>query len=230
MRDNGWGKPLVFLVLLLSGVTLAQVNPEKTSVVVNGNSGEAAVVRINSRTYIDLENMARIANGSVAFHGHQITLILPGSGARAPATPEPDQPVSPAGLSRNFMIAGIETIAQLREWGSTMAYAIQNGYGVTEGWANDYREKAANSLRLASAAASSEADRNALQLLTNEFTSVGTWSDNLVDAKKSMDTAKYSTSPNVLRDEPLSQKIINCGRFLGKMLGSAEFKDDPSCH
>src|SRR5262249_4093552 len=130
----------------------------------------------------------------------------------------------------SFMMAGIEAIAQMREWATTMAYAIQNGYGVTESWAADYREKAANSLRLASTAVSTDADRSALQLLTKEFESVESWSSHLVEAKKSMDTAKYQTSPNTLREEPLSQKLVNCGRFLAKMLGSAEFQDDPSCH
>src|SRR5207253_11090395 len=52
----------------------------------------------------------------------------------------------------------------------------------------------------------------------------------LVEAKKSMDTAKYALSPSSLRDEALSQKIISCGRFLAKMLGSSSFQDDPSCH
>ena len=41
-----------------------------------------------------------------------------------------------------------------------------------------------------------------------------TWSDELVEAKKNMDTAKYSMSSGALRNEPLSQQIINCGHFL----------------
>ena len=223
---------LVLLMLLLCGVILAQVKPESRTLVVNGKAGEATVVQINSRTYVDLENLARIANGSLGFDKNQITLTLPGgyeASARA-AAPAPDQPPAHVGLSRNFMMAGIETLAQMREWASTMAYAIQNGYGVTESWAADYREKAANALRQASASVSTDADRNAMQLLANEFEAVREWSNKLVEAKKSMDTAKYSTSPNALRDEPLSQKIISCGHFLGSMLGSAEFKDDPSCH
>ena len=32
------------------------------------------------------------------------------------------------------------------------------------------------------------------------------------------------------RNEPLSQKIIACGRFLAPMLGSGSFQDDASCH
>jgi len=231
MRDQCWGKPVIFLILLLTRDALAQAKPETRTVVVNGNSGPAAVVNINNRTYIDLENLARIAHGTLGFDGHQITLVFPIS-TPTPSAASPDINEQPTrnGLSRSFMMAGIEAIAQMREWASTMAYAIQNGYGVTESWAADYREKAANSLRLASTAVSTDADRSALQLLTKEFESVESWSTHLVEAKNSMDTAKYQTSPNTLREEPLSQKLVNCGRFLAKMLGSAEFQDDPSCH
>jgi hypothetical protein len=128
------------------------------------------------------------------------------------------------------MIAGIEAVAAMREWASTMANAVQHGYDVTDMGVADYRAKAANSLRQAGVSAATNADRSALQLLTNEFQSVDSWSNGLVVAKKNMDIAKYATSSDALRNEPLSQKIINCGHFLGTMLGSAEFKDDPSCH
>jgi hypothetical protein len=222
---------LLFLILLSRGVTQAQANPQNRRLVVNGKAGDATVVELNSRTYIDLETLVRIANGSLGFQGRQITLVLPGSAASTQASsPALEEPTGHDGLTRNFMIAGIETIAQMREWASTMANAIQHGYGVTETWAADYRGKAADSLRQASASTSTDADRNALQLLTNEFHNVGTWSDELVEAQKNMDTAKYSMSSGALRNEPLSQQILHCGHFLATMLGSAEFADDSSCH
>jgi hypothetical protein len=118
----------------------------------------------------------------------------------------------------------------MREWASTMANAIRYGYAVTDDWASDYREKAATSLRQASASASTESDHNALALLTNEFQNVEAWSNQLIEAKKNMATAKYAMSNDALRNEPLSQKIINCGHFLGAMLGSGDFRDDVSCH
>lgn len=118
----------------------------------------------------------------------------------------------------------------MREWASTLAYAIQNGYPITEVWAAQSREQAAHDLSLAAAAASNESDRNALQLLTNEFEAVREWSNKLVQERKAMDTAKYAISDNALREDPTSQKIITCGHFLATMLGSGSFKDDPSCH
>jgi len=222
---------MLLSILLSSGVILAQVNLQNRRLVVNGNTGDATVVEINSRTYIDLETLVRIANGSLGFQGRQITLVLPGPEASTgAASPEPQQSASPNRFSQTFMIAGIETIAQMREWASTIANAIEHGYGVTDSWAADYRGRAGDSLHRASASASTDAGRNAAQLLAAEFQNVETWSDELVEAKKNMDTAKYSMSSGALRNEPLSQKIITCGHFLATMLGSAEFKDDPSCH
>ena len=225
------GYLLLLPIVLMCDVMSAQVKTENKTLMVNGKSGRTTVVQFNSRTYVELESLVRIANGALGFQGDEITLTLPGTETSTPAvTPEPLRPVNQAGLTQNFMITGIEAIAVMREWASTMANTIQHGYGVTDSWVADYRAKAANSLRQAGASASTDSDRNALQLLTNEFQSVDSWSNELVEAKKNMDTAKYATSSDALRNEPLSQKIINCARFLGTMLGSAEFKDDPSCH
>jgi len=231
MDRMGKGYLLLLLIALMGDVIFAQVKTEDKTLMVNGKSGKATLVQFNSRTYVDLESLVRIANGSLAFQGDEITLTLPGTETIAPAaTSEPVQAANQAGLTQNFMIAGIETIAAMREWASTMANAIQHGYEVTDSWVADYRAKAANSLRQTGASASTDADRDALQLLTNEFQSVDSWSNELLEAKKNMDTAKYATSSDTLRNEPLSQKIVTCGHFLGTMLGSAEFKDDPSCH
>jgi hypothetical protein len=231
MDRMGKGYLLLLLIVLMGDVIFAQVKTEDKTLMVNGKSGKATLVQFNSRTYVDLESLVRIANGSLAFQGDEITLTLPGTETIAPAaTSEPVQAANQAGLTQNFMIAGIETIAAMREWASTMANAIQHGYEVTDSWVADYRAKAANSLRQTGASASTDADRDALQLLTNEFQSVDSWSNELLEAKKNMDTAKYATSSDSLRNEPLSQKIVTCGHFLGTMLGSAEFKDDPSCH
>jgi hypothetical protein len=230
MRDKLWGVSKLLPVLLLCALSSAQVKQEQRAVVVNGKSGNATSVQVNGRTFVDLEGIARIASGSLGFQGAQLILTVPCSGATAPeSAPEP-APAPHTGLSREFMKAGIETLAQMREWASTLGYAIQNGYGVTDSWVADYREQANSSLRLASAAASTDSDRSALQLLTHEFDAVSAWSNQLVEAKKRMDVGKYATSPGALREDPASQKIIACGRFLATMIASSEYRDDPSCH
>ena len=218
------------ITIALCHICVAQVNQGTRSITVNGHNGAAAIVTVNGRTYVELESLARVGKGSLSFSNDQISITFSSSVQDAIDSPPPPEPVSQSALSQKFMMAGIEVIAQMREWATTLGYAIQQGYGVNEKWVADYREQAAHSLRLATAAASTSSDQAALQLLNNEFHAVQEWSDKLLAAKQSMDTAKYTSSPNALRDESLSQKIIACGRFLGGMLASAEFKDDPSCH
>lgn len=221
----------IFLVLVVVSEMSGQAKEQSRTLVVNGQSGQAAIVEMYSRTYVDLEALARIANGTVAFQGDQIVVTVPASDTNSsPAlTPPPEQPAG-AGFSREFMRAGIEEIARMREWGSPLAYAIRNGYPITEQWVAGYRDQATHGLSMASIAATTEADRQALQLLTNEFESVKQWSNKLVEARNSMDTAKYAMSSNALQNDPLSQKIVTCGRFLATMLASGQFQDDPSCH
>jgi hypothetical protein len=218
---------VVCLSFLALQFTSAQVTPQNRELVVNGKSGEATTVQINGRTYVDLETLTRIANGSLGFRGNQVTLVLPGADQDASTATAGAQPT---GLTQNFRSAAIETLAQMREWASAMGNAIQHGYPITENWASDYRAKAAASLGQAGASAASDSDHNLLQLLTNEFQNVEAWSNELLKAKENMDTAKYSMSSDALRNEPLSQKIIQCGRSLASMLGRAQFADEPTCH
>jgi hypothetical protein len=212
---------------------LAQHDQPGRMLVIDGKAGQAAVVEIGGRAYVDVEGLTQITHGSLSFKADRIVLSLPMSNVNHPmpeAQAEPHSPIVDAGLSREFMLAGIEEIATMREWANTLAYALENGYPITEHWAANSREQAAHDLTLAAAAASSESDRNAFQLLTNEFEAVRDWSNKLVHERKTMDTAKYAISDNALREDPTSQKIITCGHFLATMIGSGAFKDDPSCH
>jgi hypothetical protein len=231
MWDNLRNASLIFvLAAFVSGSAWTQVKPQVVTLVVNGQIGQAAMVRIDGRGYVDLAALAHITNGTLNFQEKRIVLTIPQSTESSSATAQlPDQ-VDDSAMSRDFMKAGIETITLMREWASPLAYAIQNGYNVTDSWVAGYREKAANGLRIASVAARTNADQNALQLLTNEFEALRDWSNKLVEAHNTMSAGKYSTSPDALRNEPLSQKIVTCGRFLAPMLAGGTFQDDASCH
>jgi hypothetical protein len=236
MRQNSRSILLLVFAAVLTGTTFGQTRLQQRNVVVNGQNGKADVIDQNGRLFVDVSALASIGKGSMSFGGPGIVLTLP---AEASGTAMASSSVSPAAaaqpanspaLSQEFMKAGIEEIARLREWATTLASAIRGGYGVTDEWVNGYRDQASQSLQLAEAATSTDGDRNAVQLLRRVFNLVQQWSDQLVAAKKSMDTAKYTTSPNALREDPLSQKLITCGHFVTQMLGSATFQDDPSCH
>jgi len=220
---------LLFLPLL-SVFATAQTEVQIRTLVVNEHSGKISFLEMDDKIFIDLKQLVKIAKGSIDFQTNQIVLTLPASSTAATvALPEPSESKDSA-LTRDFMKAGIEGIALMREWASNLANDIQNGYPVSENWVSGYRARAQSGLAMASAAASSEADRSGYELLNREFEAVQEWSNKLLQARKSMNAANYAVSDAALQNDPLSQKIVACGRFLGQMLTSATFQDDPSCH
>jgi hypothetical protein len=225
-RSSRWW--LILAVLAFSGVALAQANQQKRTLIVNGQSGDATIVQINGRSYIDLETLARIANGSLSFQGNQIVLTIPASSADAPAIVPTDRQQLAPGLSNDFMRAAIQDLATIKEWYSTLGYAIQRGVPGDGSRVFVYRDKAAQDLKLATVAVSNDSDQNALQLLTTHFNNVQKWSNALVESRKSLGTANYSMSPNALNDDPLYQTITRCTQFLATMLASGKFEDDGS--
>jgi hypothetical protein len=220
----------LFALMITPAMAFGQAQHQSATLVVNGQSGKAAVIQENDRTYVDVEALARIANGSLSFNANGISLTIPPSSDNGTAAAETPKATDDSTLSRDFMKAGIEEIALLREWGAAIGYAVQNGYPIQEAWAANYQQKAAQGKGLAETAATTSGDRNALQLLINEYEGVRRWSDHLVKASKNMDTAKYSMSPGSLRDEPETQKLITCWHFLSSMLSGGSFQDDSSCH
>jgi len=219
----------VFLTFVCS--SFAQLTTYIRTVVVNDHSGKLAVMQMDNSTYVDLKSLVQIAHGSVEYQGNKILVNLPlRTAAHAPTQATEMTDSDSSQISRDFMKAGIEDISLLREWASTLANATQNGYPVTENWVATYRARAQSGLAMASASVSNDADRNAFQLLSREFHSVEEWSNKLLEAQKTMNAAKYAVYDSALRDDPLSQRIVACGRFLGQMLANGTFQDDASCH
>jgi len=174
---------------------------------------------------VDLEALARLINGSLSFRGRQITLTLPASNANTPPTAPASQPAS-SGFSKDFMKAGIEAGSTIREWRTAVSSAVQNGYPVTADFVAGYRGQAATNLRLASVAVSTDSDRNAFQLLSNEFDNMQKLSNKILAARQNMNYM----SPDALRDDPLNQQVLSCARSLASMAASGQFQDDGSCH
>jgi hypothetical protein len=133
-----------------------------------------------------------------------------------------------AGLSKDFMQAGIKTMAAIKAWRSRLAYGVRHGIPGNGSGLIPFRDRASDGLRLATAAASTDSDQSGLQLLTNHFNNVDQWAGEMIAARKSMD-ASASMDPDALNDDPLFQKIKTCADFLPSMLASGAFADDPSC-
>ncbi len=220
-------------LLVVSGIAVAQDANQNRTLIVNGQSANVPVIQVNGRSYVDLEALARAANGSLSFSGNMIALTLPGPPANAnttsPSTPSASASAAPPaanpGFSQAFLQAAIEQMSTVREWHTALAAAIQNGTPVAANWLLPYRNQAATNLRLASVAIQTNSDRRAFQLLTNEFQNMAKLADKYIAARANL----TYISPNALRDDDLNQRIVTCGHSLGAMAASGQFVDDGSC-
>jgi hypothetical protein len=165
-------------------------------------------------------------NGSLSFKGNEITLTLRAIAASTPTVTPPASQAVNSEFSKDFLKAGIEAMSVVREWRSALVNAVQNGYPVTDDLVAGYRAQAAKNLRLVSVAVSTDSDRSAFQLLSNEFDNMQKLNDKILAARKNMNYI----SPDALKDAPLDQQILNCARSLASMAASGQFQDDGSCH
>jgi hypothetical protein len=226
MPDKLLSRMLAVVTLVVTSLPgLSQTSPENHALVVSGQPGQVPVVQINGRSYVDVEALARLMNGSIGFKGNQITLTLPGSSASASAAAPPTNQASSA-FSKDFLNAGIEAMSVIREWRSALINAIQSGYPLSSDFAAGYRSQGTKNLRLAFVAVSTDADRSAYQLLSNELDTMQKFNDKILAARKNM----QDISPDSLRDDPLNQQILGCARSLVAMASSGQFQDDGSCH
>jgi len=196
------------------------------TLIINGQSGQATIYRINNQSFIDLESLARIGNGSVSFRGDQIILSLPGS---APTDVHASAPAN-EGMTRAFMGSAVQDLALIKDWHTKMAYVIERGVPGDGSRVVLLHDRAAEGLRLAQVDASSHSDQQALQLLTNHFNQVDRWKRKLIDERRSMSTANYSMTENALQKDSEYQKIVSCGQFLSTMLSGGQYHDNASCH
>jgi len=209
-------------LLVMPGIAVSQAGEEARIFVVNGQTGQAPVVRLQGKSYVELEALARLTHGSLSFNGNQTTLTLPGPTATTPAKGV----ATNSEFSKDFLRAAIEEMAVIREWRIALTNAVQRGIPVSDDWIALYRSPAITDLRLTSVAAATDSDRNAYQLISNEFDNMKKLSDRFVAAHASLNY----TSPDTLKDDALDQQILNCARSLTAMAASGQYVDDGSCH
>ncbi len=208
------------IAIALPVLISAQSAPHPQTLVVNGQAGKTTVVQVNGRSFVDVEALAQIANGTVAFKDNQITLTVPASASSGASGQQ-----SPPGFSKEFLSAAIESIAAVREWRTGIATAIENSISVTDSWVSAFQRQANDSLRQASVAAITGTDRATLQLLTNEYDNMQKWSDQIIAARK---TLQYMSADQMSSD-PLFQQVLACSHSLATVVASGQFQDEPAC-
>jgi hypothetical protein len=221
---------IVGAMLMSAVMALAQIKRQGEVLSIQGYPGEANAIRLQGRALVDVQDLARMTNGSLKFEGDRIILTLAPSDASGPAR----DTATKSGFSPAFMRAAIEAMASIREWGGMLQVIVQNGYPVGKAMAGNtiraYQGRAADSVALASAAASRDDDHRGLELLRNEFNNVQAWAESFVDARNSLSAVNLTTSEHPLTDDYEAQKIIRCGQFLGQMFAGGTIEDDAACH
>jgi hypothetical protein len=207
-------------ILILSALTVSLVAQQISSLTIAGQPGSAKVVQVDGRNYVEVEGLARLTNSSISFNSNQIVLTLPGSTPDASVSAPP-----PAGFSKDFVTAGIEAMAQIREWHAALKNAIERGYPLADSWLAPYRNQAQQAVRLTSLAASTSSDKNAFPFLTNEFNNM----QKLTAKYLQMATSMTYFSTDSLDNDPLDQKIRTCARSMASMATANQFVDDGSC-
>jgi hypothetical protein len=186
-----------------------------------GYPGQVPVVQLNDKSYVDLEQLARLTKGSLTFRADQILLTF---SVTPVAPPEPPKPKT--GFSKAFLQTSIEQLGVVREWRSGIEYAIQKSYPLGDEWVAAQRRNADKSLALASAAISTEDDRSALPLLAAELDFV----QNLSDDYLAMRSDAQYISPDWLNNDTQDQQILACSRGIAAMFSENKFQDVADCH
>jgi hypothetical protein len=210
MRSVWW---IVALAMIVPVLAMSQGKIQQLAV--SGHTGSVPVTQINGKNYVEVEALAQLVSGSLSFHGNQMTLTV------SEATTAEEK----AGLSRDFLRAAIEGMSTIREWHSVLATAIENQFPVAREVLGPYETSATKNLRLAQVAATTDADRKAAQLITNEYQKMKELSDSYL-AKRA--AATYIEA-DALTNDALNQSVIACGRSLGAMAASGQFTDDGTC-
>jgi len=215
---------MLVMILLLPLLVLAA--QETGALLIEGQQGQARVIQVQGKSYVEVEGLARITGGSLRFAGNQIILTLPSGGNTAQQTEQSAPAPRPVvGLSRPFLTAGIETMREILEWHAFLKTGIERGYPLSDVWFGNFRRQIQSSLKQAEAAASTDMDQRALPLLTNELNTMGALTDKYLKITASRDYL----APDSLNSDPLDQKLLTCWQFLASMASSNQFVDDGSC-
>jgi hypothetical protein len=198
-----------------------QSDQDARTLSIAGQSEYAKVLEVNGKSYIAVDDVARLTRGALTFKGNQILLTLSGE----PTHPAAGVAPAPQGFSKEFLQAGIEQMSAIREWRITIVNAIHNNFPVPEESVSELQRRAHKNLALATTARSTEDDGKAYQLLAAEFANMQRLSDRFLSKRRQL---QY-IDPSSIDNDPLDRQILACGRSLASMAAENQFRDEASC-
>jgi len=220
----------IFTILpMLPADGSAQAPKKGSTLVVAGYPGQAQLIEINGKSYVEVETLALVTKGTLSFKANQTILTLhaalPEVQASTTLPSPPTEAATKPALSRAFIQAGVEEISVIREWRNAIVNAVQINTPVSEDWVAARHRLAEKNLALASAAISSDDDRSAYPLLSAEFNNMQKLSDLYLAARNQY---KF-ISPENFGNSALEDQIQSCAQGLASMTENHEFQDQAAC-
>lgn len=239
MKTNGviWRTGIIAVAVLLAGLALGRVavpqNASQRALVVNGKPVAGGLVELQGRTYVDLQLISQALGGTLTIEPDHITLAVPAAGPATGARGAQSSATgaAPAGgnLSTNFRSAAITALGEMRQWQGAVESVIRYAVPVVGSWPQDYRDQVDSSVNQAKVFASTDDDQSALLLLENNLTNLKAWSDTVVGERNNLNASRF-VDPDAIKKDTVLAKIADCSRFLGGMIASGVYSDNPNCH
>jgi hypothetical protein len=106
-----------WITMFLVEFAASRAVQQSRTLIINGQSGQVSVLRMYGRSFVDLEALAQLANGSLGFHGDQIVLILPAPAGNVPAkAPSSCQPALSSGATIVVNLLGSRSDIEKSIW------------------------------------------------------------------------------------------------------------------
>jgi hypothetical protein len=207
------------LLLAASILTPRQSASDGRTFSIVGQSESAKILDVNGKSYVEIEDVARLTRGSISFNTNQVLLSLPAQPASAAASP------ASQGFSKEFRQTGIELMSSLREWRITIVNSIQNNFPVSPEWISELQRRAQSNLALVGVARSTQDDRSGYVLLAAEFANMRKLSDGFLAKRRQL---QY-IDPRSIDNDPLDRQILDCGRSIASMAAENQYRDEVAC-
>lgn len=205
--------------LLLISVALCGQEPAPEGVLrIQGVPGEAQVISFQGKRYVEIEALVQLLGAMQQTEGRVTTLVL------KPVDTAPRQDEQK--LSRDFLTTGIELVSGIREWRQSLIHAVVNNTGFLDLISGPYERGMDARMAAASAAASTDADRDALALLQSETDLMRRFNAYYLDRWRKA----LSVFPEDIENDALGKQILECARGMAAMAASHQYQDVEACH
>jgi hypothetical protein len=231
--------------VLLVGVVLIEVllppaplrpGQDARTLSIAGRAGSAQVLEFDGKSYVNLEDLARLTQGTLSFSALHIVLAFPAAAptrtptmaatpAATPATAPAAAPQPENGFSTGFLQAGIEYMSAVREWRITIVNSIENNSPISEHWISGLQGNAAKNLALAATSRSTKDDWDGYESLQALSKNMQKLSDRFLADRRSL---KY-IDPKSIANDRLDQQILACAHSLASMAAENQFRHESQC-